>query len=301
MTPRTGIEEVDAVLAAEWPRMQLERLGVLALCAGVIAVGGWAGIATLQGPEPGLGAAIAVGALFGAYWIARALRRSHERRLMPVLARAAGLEFDPDPGRQVAALPVALLPKGAEKSEDMLSGRFGDRHLNAVELQIETGGKNSTTLFDGFVVTVSNLLPQPEFTLVLDNQTRAGFLTRARHDVTALSRFDSYGRWGRSYGIWGAHSARTDARVHAFLDRVFAAEGAMGSSAEIHAVVRTAQNTFVAVKHPRDLFRLGGLFAGREALTSQIEQAFNDLKLPLKAAEKVIEAEEALASAAPAA
>lgn len=298
MTVQTGIDEVDAVLAEEWPRMQWERVGTGLAATALVIAGLWGGTAAFQSDEPKLAGVIVVLPIMCAFWLVSALRRSHERRLVPVLARVVGLEFDSDPGKQRSALPHALLPQGIEKSEDMLSGKFGGRHISAVEVKIETGGKNSSTLFDGFVVTVPNLVKEVEFVLALDSQTKSGFLSPARHDVSGLTRLGSYSRWGRSYGLFGPARNRTpEAVLREFVDAVITVEGELGHGAEVHAMARTPYSMSVAVKHPRDLYRLGGLFAGKAALGQQIQRAFDDLKLPLKVVERLIAAEAKLAPA----
>jgi hypothetical protein len=75
------------------------------------------------------------------------------------------------------------------------------------EVNVETGGKNSRTLFKGIVAQFPNRTAMPAFFVALEDKTRPGFFfggdlsTEGLHHLRTVT-----GNGGRSYGIWTSWS-----------------------------------------------------------------------------------------------
>lgn len=99
-----------------------------------------------------LGAAIAFSSPNNAY------RRAFKSRIIPYLAgRIGDLTYrpaeEPDLKRLVA---LGILPPFRKKCvEDEIYGTYRDVRLNIVEARLETGGKQSTTVFNGLLVEIA--------------------------------------------------------------------------------------------------------------------------------------------------
>lgn len=147
--------------------------------------------------------AVAVGL---AAYIAQITRRRHEARIMPLMAEALGLGYLQNASSFMTGLPARLLPKAGRKTaEDQISGRIGDRSIRFAELKLETGGKNSTTLFQGIVAEFPNLAPMPQFFLAAEGETRNWLGFAGPIKVDDLIRIDTItGRSGKVYGVWAS-------------------------------------------------------------------------------------------------
>ena len=300
MAPVTGVAEVDAALVELWPGIVRGRLTAIGGLIAVIAATG--AFIAVAGPATGDMRAVIYPMILPLVLVPLILRRAriaHERAILPVLAKAAGMRFVKDAGAQRAILPHGLLPKiGREQAEDLLTCEVGGRRISTVEVKVESGGKNNVVYFDGLVVSVANLTEDGRFTLALEKETRKGFLSPARQDVEGLRVYGAYTRGDRAYGIWGPHMTvpRVEA-IKAYLDRLFEIDSLVSPKDGLFSAVRTRETTSVAVRLKRDLYRIGGVFSNAGSVSKQISMTFEDLRLPLRIADKVIAAEAALVPA----
>ncbi len=264
---------------------------------------GWGGVAAIA--IIGFAAAIAFAhvqwsifslgaAVFGIIMVARHARRSHEAVIMPHLARTAGFSYEAKGLPADVDFPDILLPKGGvNKVEDRIAGKIGGLDVVIAEYHIETGGKNSSTLFDGFVIGMTAIEKEPEFRLVLASETEPRFLAGPRFSPQGReAAWTGQARNGKSYKLFLENSSREaeDAAIP-LAKALISLEDLFDVNSYIYSAVRNAGRITVAIRHKRDLFRMGGLFASRASIEGQVHHCFDDLKIPLQAASKLIEAQ----------
>ena len=226
--------------------------------------------------------------------IARRTQRAHEALIMPKLAEAAGLTYATDAAGFAQSLPPRLLPKaGLKRSEDVIWGQVGGRMIRFAEMKYETGGKNSSTLFKGIVVSYPNLAPMPSFFLAAEKETMGGFLASSHIKVADLVRIRSVtGGMGVVYGVWaGSTDIAKNPRLDGVLKVLTNLQNAIGSDAQLYTASSNGEVLHLAFRYKRDLFKIGGLFAGEDKLIADIKQGYHDLTLPLTIARKLLEAE----------
>jgi hypothetical protein len=234
-------------------------------------------------------------AAFIALSIARHTRRQHEARIMPLMAEAADLGYQQNASHFLASLPPRLLPKAGRKSaEDLISGRIGDRSIRFAEIRLETGGRNSSTLFQGIVAEFPNLVPMPPFFLAAEGETRGWFGFAGRIKVDDLMRIDTVtGGNGTVYGVWASRSEVRDHPAFAAALKVLTSlEHYIGSDSRLYTASSNGEIIHVALSHKRNLFKIGGLFSAGDALMDDIRIGYRDLSIPLTIAARLLEAEQ---------
>jgi hypothetical protein len=290
-----------------WPEMRkaqvLAWLGVLGLAGlGLQAIPGL--LRNLGGEKSGgneVQTWVFMGAVIGVILVHGAIRRQHERMVMPEMARTLGLSYrDADKGL-IDSFPPRLLPRGSRRTaEDVLRGRIGDREVTFAEVKIETGGKNSTVYFDGIVMEFQNVAPLPAFFVAPQKETETGwFGTRGRIAVDDLVRLESVLDGSEAFGVWA--SSQDVARHPAFravLQRLTSVQSAGDIGARLYSAMSDGTRTWVAVRQKRDLFRIGGLFATRDAVLDDIRRAYGDMQQPYRIVTTLLQAEQDAAAAA---
>jgi hypothetical protein len=221
--------------------------------------------------------------------------RKQEAQIMPILARAIGLNYSKDAKAFVKALPKRLLPaRGVRAGEDHVHGSIGAHAIQMAEVNVETGGKNSRTLFKGIVAQFPNRAAMPAFFVALEDKTRPGFFFGGDLSTEGLYQHSTVtGNGGRRYGVWTSWSKLEDppalSEVVAILTRI---EDHVGSGAELYAATSNGEEMHIALSHKRNLFHLGGLFPDENQLFRDVRAAMQDLTVPLTLAKLLIEAEE---------
>lgn len=222
--------------------------------------------------------------------------RKQEAQIMPILARTIGLTYSKDAKPFVKALPKRLLPaRGIRAGEDHVHGAIGAHAIQMAEVNVETGGKNSRTLFKGIVAQFPNRTAMPAFFVALEDKTRPGFFFGGDLSTEGLYQHSTVtGNSGRRYGVWTSWSKLEDppalSNVVAILTRI---EDHVGSGAELYAATSNGEEMHIALSHKRNLFHLGGLFPDENQLFRDVRAAMQDLTVPLTLAKLLIEAEEA--------
>jgi hypothetical protein len=221
--------------------------------------------------------------------------RKQEAQIMPILARAIGLNYSKDAKAFVKALPKRLLPaRGVRAGEDHVHGSIGAHAIQMAEVNVETGGKNSRTLFKGIVAQFPNRAAMPAFFVALEDKTRPGFFFGGDLSTEGLYQHSTVtGNGGRRYGVWTSWSKLEDppalSEVVAILTRI---EDHVGSGAELYAATSNGEEMHIALSHKRNLFHLGGLFPDENQLFRDVRAAMQDLTVPLTLAKLLIQAEE---------
>jgi hypothetical protein len=222
-------------------------------------------------------------------------RRRHEALIMPILTEVAGLSYDPAGVPDLIRGEGPPMPRGSvRRTEDRITGDVAGRRVRFGETTIETGGKNSRTLFRGVVLAFPNAAPMPRFALIRKGLSRERFLVGPEIDMRgwSLAR-EVAGPGGQSFELWTVHTpVPGDARLDAVLAALFAALQRV-ERVRLYAASCRRDETYLALEHTGDLFRIGGLFATRAGLRLAIERAWDDLTLPLTLAEALLEAEAA--------
>lgn len=222
--------------------------------------------------------------------------RKQEAQIMPILARTIGLTYTKDAKPFIKALPKRLLPaRGIRAGEDHVHGSIGAHAIQMAEVNVETGGKNSRTLFKGIVAQFPNRTAMPAFFVALEDKTRPGFFFGGDLSTEGLYQHSTVtGNSGRRYGVWTSWSKLEDppalSNVVAILTRI---EDHVGSGAELYAATSNGEEMHIALSHKRNLFHLGGLFPDENQLFRDVRAAMQDLTVPLTLAKLLIEAEEA--------
>lgn len=228
------------------------------------------------------------------------VRKQHERAVMPVIARAFGLGYVKSPKDFYPTLPKNFIPQGGRRSvDDMMSGSVASRSFRFAECKTETGGKNSSILFQGLVLEVRAGGSVPEFIIVSEKETRGVLFFKGRVQVDGMELVrQSTGSDGQVYGLWSRPGGpRPMAGLDAFMERIIALGPRVLGSATLYSLVSAGDYYYVSLRHKRDLYRIGGLFADEAAVMSHVRMAAQDLGHPIELAAEILRAEEVLLAA----
>jgi len=238
-------------------------------------------------------------AFFVVSWTWKSTVRKQEAQVMPILARAIGLDYSKDAKAFVKALPKRLLPeRGVRAGEDHVHGSIGAHAIQMAEVNVETGGKNSRTLFKGIVAQFPNRTAMPAFFVALEDKTRPGFFFGGDLSTEGLFHLRTVtGNGGRNYGVWTSWSKLEEPpALSAVVEILTRIENHVGPGAELYAATSNGVEMHVALSHKRNLFHLGGLFPDENQLFRDIRASMQDLTVPLTLAKALIEAEETAAA-----
>lgn len=218
--------------------------------------------------------------------------RSHDKNVMPHLAGAIGLDYSKGAGAFLKDLPPRLLPDRVRSAEDLLSGNVAGRSVQFAEVKVETGGKNSRTIFDGYVIRVPNLVPMPPFFLAPADEFESGFLRRANLSSDGLFRIGTEAIHGISFTLWTSSAEQTeDAGFTAVVDALKGMGPILGGGASLYSVTSDREVMHLAVRHVRNLFTIGGVFSSEEAVMASARTALEDLSLPVRITGAILDAE----------
>lgn len=226
--------------------------------------------------------------------------KAQEELVMPVLARAIGLRYSKSAANFLQGLPKRLLPsRGIRTSEDHVQGTLGAHAIQMAEVKVETGGKNSRTLFKGIVAQFPNRVAMPAFFIALEDKTRPGIFFGGDLSTEGLHHLRDVHSGSATYGIWISWSEMQEpAALSAVIEILTGLEGHVGSGAQLYAATSNGEEMHIALSHKRNLFRLGGLFLKESELFTKVQTAMQDLMVPLTLAKALITAEETAAAKA---
>jgi hypothetical protein len=231
---------------------------------------------------------------FAVYQAFKWMIRRQEALVMPVLASAVGLSYDKNANSFVNALPKRLLPKGIRACEDHVHGKLGAHTIQMAEVKVETGGKNSRTLFKGIVAQFPNRAAMPAFFIALEDKTRPGIFFGGDLSTDGLHHLRDVRTGMRTYGIWTSWTQMEEPPALAAVVGVFTGiENHVGHGAELYAATSNGEEMHVALSHKRNLFRVGGLFPDENQIFADVQSAMQDLTVPLTLAKALIQTEEA--------
>jgi hypothetical protein len=236
-----------------------------------------------------------VGVTFTPRWS----RRRQEALILPSLASAMDLAYEHSPRTFIGTLPGRLLPDGGRKSaEDVLSGTLAGRTMRFAEVLVETGGKNSRTLFDGIVIELPLARELPSFFVAAEKETEGWFGLAGNLGITDLVRLDSVTRQGIAYGVWSTSPEAADhPGFRAVLDVLTNLGGVIGRDTRLYSALCDRRVVWLAFRQKRDLFRIGGLLSTRGSMFADLQRASEDMAQPLRLISALIEAETKAAEA----
>jgi hypothetical protein len=225
-----------------------------------------------------------------------------EATVMPVLARSIGLRYDKDARSFLHGLPARLLPKGVRKAEDHVHGNLGAHAIRMAEVNVETGGKHSRTLFKGIVAQFPNRVAMPAFFIALEDKTRPGIFFGGSLSTDGLHHLRTVLQGGRAYGVWTSWTQIEEPpALSAVIDVLTRIENHVGHGAQLYAATSNGEEMHIALSHSRNLFRVGGMFPSEKEIFADVRAAMQDLSVPITLAQHLIQAEEsAVAKAVPA-
>jgi hypothetical protein len=228
------------------------------------------------------------------YFTYRTSVSTQQSLVMPVLARSINFTYSQNATSFVQALPKRLLPdRKVRKGEDLVSGALGAHAIQMAEVKVETGSKNSKTLFKGLVAQFPNRTAMPAFFIALEDKTRPGLSFGGDLSTDGLHHLRNVHGNGRSYGIWVSSDAGTEPpTLSAVVNILTRLETLIDPAAQLYAATSNGVEMHVALSHKRNLFQLGGLFPNEPRIFADVQQALHDLTVPLTLAKALIEAEE---------
>ncbi len=235
-----------------------------------------------------VGAAV-VGFTSTAIWV----RREHEKIVMPLLAKTIGMQYRKGDKSFLDTIPPRLLPKTSRrKVDDALTGSIGGRNIRMAEVKVETGGKNSHTLFKGIVFNFPNLAPMPPFFLADQAKTRGWAIFGGNIRIDDLAQIDTRISNNRTYGVWASSaSVVQDPALHGVLNVLTTLHADLGHDMQLFSASSDGQTMHIALSCKNDLFSIGGMFTPAGKLLPAIERAYRDLTIPLTLASRLLAAE----------
>jgi hypothetical protein len=291
MTDDVGTTEEDRIRAA-LPGLKRRRIlaGVAMAVAG--AAGFFGAAWSLSLPDEGckISALFVIGAAALCFWIAKVTARAHEAALMPIISRTFGLSHQKNGRAFLRAAPQPFLPMGGvQTADDVLSGELAGQRFTWAEIETETGGKNSRTLFHGLLLEV----PAPGTPALLaapEEHTRPGLVFRADIDVHALrwlGRDPGGGPGGTELFSTDGDPALKGPLAAELLTRLMRLGDPVGGT--FFAAAFTGQALWLAISHEHELFAIGGVVSDEHALMADIRRAAQDFRGPIEIAGRAME------------
>jgi hypothetical protein len=292
-------DEVNQAIHALKPKLlRMRLLGGLAVVGAVVLSIIGANLVGQNAAKPFEGVLISLGlGVFAIVATFQQIRLNHERLIMPILARTAGLTYQKGDSEFLHNLPERLLPRGRTRSDDVLSGVVGGRSIRFGEVKVETGGKNSRTLFDGLVISFPMQSDIPDFFLADQEATKGFLIFGGQIKVDDLDWQRSVpGHWGQAYALW-ARGALGDAqdRLVPLLNAISTIERNLERDSRLYTASCSNRTIHLAIRHRADLFRIGGLLSGEAELADDLRGALHELHLPLRLVTDLLQAEQAYA------
>jgi hypothetical protein len=296
-------DPIESALADALPGLRSLRIQGLAGMGGLLIITGLLVITLLNHGKDAQTWAMIVGfaGVFGIVALASWVKKSHEAAIMPILASTLNLSHQKTAKYFINQIPETFIPRGGKQTcDDLMSGQIAGRSFSFAEVKTETGGKNSSTLFDGVVIEVKAREMLPEFLIAPVKQTKGFWFFKGNVNVENQSRWHTgYGGDGQEYGLWSPSQQPAERKVmEDLMDRMLRLGSSLAADSSLYSVACTGHYIYVALRHKREMFRIGGVFATHDELMADIRTATSELDVPLRLAAEVVRAEEALHEAA---
>ena len=294
-------DDTDLISSLQKPLKELQKKRLVTLFGlGITLIIGVSAIIFIVNSDggPSVFLWIAIGAAFGiGVLIVKNFKNSAADLIIPPLARTVGLRYQASVPKDLTRgwMATGLLPNGSHisRSEDGFEGDFAGRRFQTADLRIETGGKHSTRLFNGLVVSMELAEPHHGFVLASEKNTTGGFFARPKVGTENLIKMTQY-------------KSSTLRRFHAFVPlpkmasdpgfqarmQVLVRLDAEISQCDLFSVVCTGRRILVALSHETDFFRLRLLF-GTAELPDDLRRVFSEMQAALKVVEILLDAEQA--------
>ncbi len=296
-----GSPELDAAMQAPMKEIARGRVTAWTLALGLIALAIGAGIWILAAdPFAEFGVLIFLIFLggyagYGVFWM---YGRRVSRLVMPHLASAAGLEYQPRfPDTFVDRLAgQGLIPRAVYKrrSEDWFQGTFGTHTFEAADLRLETGGKNSKALFTGLIVWIEHPVAREQIIVTQPDTTQGGFFSRALLDVSELSEGAGFLSPGddRRFQAFSATPQATQTTEFKNLVQTVLRLDTEISGCRLFSIMLHDGRLMVALEHDDNWFRIVPVF-GTTQLQRQVQIAFEQMQDLLAIVQILLDAAEA--------
>jgi hypothetical protein len=304
-SPPHATDEVALAVRSLMPDLRKLGAGTAALIAAVSVVSAVLTLmiasSSMEGEDRFKAALITLG--IGAaiiFYSHRWMIKRQEATVMPVLARSIGLSYDKNAKSFLNGLPARLLPKGIRKAEDHVHGSLGAHAIQMAEVHVETGGKNSRTLFKGIVAQFPNRVAMPAFFIALEDKTRPGIFFGGDLSTDGLHHLRTVMQGGRAYGVWTSWSQMEEPpALSAVIEVLTRIENHVGYGAQLYAATSNGEEMHIALSHSRNLFRVGGMFPSEAEIFADVRAAMHDLSVPITLAQHLIQAEETAVAKTP--
>lgn len=231
--------------------------------------------------------------VIGLIGVNQRLIRTQQRMVIPHLAKTVDLSYQQESSSFVDNLPARLLPRSDRKfAKDRLSGMFGGRHIQMAEVTAQNYRRTTQTLFQGIVLSMPNATPMPAFYLAL-RQTKAGRLCEVNHKgLTEVRTMKA--KSGAVFGLWLSKRglALQDPSLKAVVDRLINIDAQIGQDVQLFSITSNGEEMHIALSSKRDLYRIGGLIAGKQRTEKSIGAALSNLHVPLSIMSTLLEAEQ---------
>lgn len=231
----------------------------------------------------------------------RWFQRQASAELIPHLARAAGLGYTVDFPHHIVRdmIEAGLIPRAGDLSrrEDRFDGTLAGRHFMAGDVHLKTGGKNSSTLFEGLVVSLSLPERHKGFALTTLERAASGFLRRAQVDTkTLLPRGTFNSKHGTGFTAYVPDNALADSPGFRAQVKQLVRLDSEIPGCRLFSVYCTGDRILVALSSGRNLFRIGRVFSA-ELMTQDLQRVLSEMQFPLRVVQILLDAEQAALTA----
>ncbi|WIY24811.1 hypothetical protein [Parasedimentitalea psychrophila] len=234
-------------------------------------------------------------ALGGAVFVSVFLRKTFSASLLPTVAKAVGFEYSRTFHGMQDLVDTGLLPRGrVARSEDRLKSDFGGVSVSSCNIHIKTGGKHPKTLFGGLVISLKH--PKNRNWLVVTTLERTGSGPLGRQLVGTRNLIETARKkcpQGEEFSAFSSDSDKVKCQgLEGYLENILRLNTEM-PNCRLFSLVRSWDETHVALSYDGNPMMLGGLFVTRSQLQKQVLEAVSDMQLVPQAVQIVLEAETA--------
>ncbi len=287
---RTAQEAVRALMPKVRTTALVAVTGILVICGGLLAIvlNPPSFLAEDQDPAALAFAALLLGSVPVGF-IYRFMRQEQEALVLPAVADALGMTYAKSGLAILEGMPPQLLPRGLLHAEDHVEARVADRRVALAELHIRPRNDRHHTLFRGLVLRVPHGGKTAPFFMAPAHLARPGIAFGNFLSTDGYRHLRDLPLAGGKFGLWiaalsGSESPALTTRIEGLVTTLAGFAGAWMP----HSIASDGADTWLALGHHRDLFRLGGAFPSEARILAAVEAAVADLSQPLALAQALI-------------
>ena len=293
----TGDPSIDSQLQGALSALKMGQILSWIAVLSILLAGVWGThLVYASNPEElGLSLLPLIAAFIGAASVRGFLRKTFSASLLPTVAKAVGFEYSHTFHGVQDLLDTGLLPSGrVVRSEDSLKSDFGSVSVSSRDIHITTGGDEPKTLFAGLAISLKHPENRNSLVVTTEERTRSG---RFRKPLVGIRNFIETARkkcpQGEEFRAFSSN--REKANDHGFepyLENILRLNAEL-PNCRLFSLVRSWDETHVALSYDGNPMKLGGLFVTRSKLQEQVLEAVSTMQLVLQAVQVVLEAEAA--------